>query len=161
MSPSTNVRPPKFIPSVLTKVNVGCRRMCVFPELRPVSNKDFKCPSMPVVWLGSSRQSMEQDGRNSCASEGSRSCCLTAARKQGKMQASKSSPWWHLTSMMAADPNSFQIAISRGNLSFQGGAWQGSSSPLPRAPPLHLNAAPCEYCSSAVSHSSRANHVIF
>lgn len=67
MSLSTNVRPPRFIPSVLTKVNAGCRRRCAFPELCPVSNKDFRHSSMPAVWLGSSGQSMEWDGRNSCA----------------------------------------------------------------------------------------------
>lgn len=135
MSLSTNVRPPRFSPSVLPKVNVGCRRRCACPELCPVSNKDCRHPSMPAAWPGSSGQSMEWDGRNSCASEGSRSCCLTGAAGQGQMQANQSSLWCHLASMMAADPSSFQIPVGHGNPSFHGGAWQGSSSQLPRAAP--------------------------
>lgn len=49
----------------------------------------------------------------------------------------KSSMWWHLGSMMAAHPSSFQITISGGNPSFHGSAWQSRSSQPPRAPPLH------------------------
>lgn len=67
MSLSTNVRPPRFIPQVVTRVNVGCRRRCVFPELYPVSNRDFRHPSVlsttvPAVWLGCSGQSMKWEG---------------------------------------------------------------------------------------------------
>lgn len=39
---NTNVRPPRFVPSVVTKVNVGHRSRCVFPEMYPVSNRDSR-----------------------------------------------------------------------------------------------------------------------
>lgn len=46
-------------------------------------------------------------------------------------------PWWHLASMMAAVPNSFQITVGHANPCFHGGVWQGSSSQLPGALPLY------------------------
>lgn len=165
MSLSTNVRPPRFIPSVVTKVNVGCRSGCVFPELCPVSNRGFGHPSMllptavPAVWLGRFGQILKWEGRSSCASEVGRSCCLTGAGEQGKMQTSKTSPCWHLASMVAADPNSSQTAVSWGiHGSTTLGAWHGSSSQLPKALPLH----PAHCClwiswAFAVSQPSTAN----
>lgn len=163
MSRSTNVRPPRFIPSIVTKATVGCRSRCVFPEPCPVSNRDVRHPSrlpaVPAVWLGSSGQSMKWEGRSSCAAELGRRCCLAGAGEQ----TSKIGPWWHLASMTAADLNSSQITISQGSLSFHGsttlGPWQGSSSQLPRVPPLH----PARCCVRiswpfAVTQSSRANN---
>lgn len=118
MSLSTNVRPPRFVPSLVTKVNVGCRRRCVFPDLYPVSNRDFRHPSVlpttvPAVWLECSGQSVKWEGswqklqacrsrrarqdadkqdqpmRASCFHDGSRSQLLPNHHKPGKVPL----PW--------------------------------------------------------------------
>lgn len=138
MSLSTNVRPPRFVPSLVTKVNVGCGKRCVFPDLYPVSNRDFRHPSVlpttvPAVWLECSGQSVKWEGSwqklQACRSRRARQ---DADKQDQPMRAS----CFHNGSRFQLLPNHHKP----GKVPFHGSstisAWQGSSSQFPIAVPL-------------------------